>query len=200
MTVQEVARFIVKQHLAAYGKTNEYFRKISESLEKMRDPDLPIHFNSPRLWEPQPIIKLLFQPLVMGAASDETYIRKVDDNIVVSTSQHIDVDELRDFFLNKNDLSKEFYDKFEYIDEYGDNRTFDSPEDFEYYYNKFQDFLILENGLTGRHDYVDNCPFCNSGFSRGWKLKNGQRICVCQVDKILTKISRKEKLIKINED
>lgn len=82
-----------------------------------------------------------------------------------------------------------------YVDEDGEKHIYDDPSDFHYYYNKFNDFLVLEYNFLGRHTYIDNCPHCNRNFSRGYVLESGKKVCMCQINKII----RKEKLIKIND-
>lgn len=64
--------------------------------------------------------------------------------------------------------------------------------------------IILKQGFFGRHEYLDglkneikhqnNCYYKDRNFMRGWLLKSGEKICDCQIDRIV----RKTKLDNIN--
>ena len=138
-------------------------------------------------------------PVYFNTGGDETYIRKFGDKIVITTTQNIDFD-FDDFEIRKEELSDEFYKSFDFTDEYGEEMIHEEPDDFAYFYAKYNDFLMLGHGLYGRHAYVDNCTHCGRDFSRGFLLKNGKKICDCQIEKIKTQILRKEKINKINEN
>jgi len=176
MTVNDVAKYIIANV--------DYYKYDAELkvLDSATNPDTPVYFST---------------------GGDDTYLRKVEDKIVIVTTQNISFPAFHEMGLGKKDLSKKFYDKFKFIESsYGedDEYAYNDPNDFDYYYAnpKFNDFLILENGLFGKHKYISNCPMCNKGFTRGWILKSGREICECQVEQIILKEKRKEKLIKIN--
>ena len=135
-------------------------------------------------------------PVYFNTGGDQTYIRKVDDKIVICTTQNVEFEKIRNISLNADDISEEFYRKFDFVDEYGEEIICEDPSDFTYYYPKFDDFLILKHNFFGRHAYVDDCPNCNRSFSKGWILKGGKKICDCKIDQVI----RKEKLNKINEN
>jgi hypothetical protein len=170
-TVKDVAEYIMQT-----CKYSDFFdEKIT--LNNMIDHNTPVSFNT---------------------GGDDTYIRKVDDKIVIVTTQNVIFDSLIIYALESDNISKEWFDQFTFKDDYGELIQFDSVDDFDCFYAKFNDFLILKHNFTGVHYYIDNCPHCHS-FRRGWKLKNNKIICQCQLDKTLITIRRKEKLIKINE-
>jgi hypothetical protein len=174
MTVNDVAKYIISKI--------DYYKYVEELkiLDSTSNPNTPVYFST---------------------GGDDTYLRKVDDKIVIVTTQNVSFPELYQIALGKNDLSNEFYAKFTFTENaYGEDEVYeyDDPNDFDYYFGQFNDFLILENGLFGRHKYVSNCPLCNKGFSRGWILKNGREICECQENQVIVKEKRKEKLIKVN--
>jgi hypothetical protein len=172
-TVKSVAKYIMKTIIKKYGGVGD-FNEEKITLKSMSDPNTPVFFNT---------------------GGDETYIRKYEDKIIIVTTQNVDFDKLFDVALKKDDLPDEFYREFDYLDEDGEEIKMNHPGDFDYYYSKFNDFLILEHNIKGRHTYIDNCPYCHSNFSRGWLLKNGKTICKCQINKV----KRKQKLIKIDE-
>lgn len=146
-TVKDVAMYIITTILKE-GWQN-YDNEI-KCLDKMSDSDTPVFFNT---------------------GGDETYIRKHDGKIVISTTQNVHFQEIENKSLEKNQISE------------------------DYYYKKFNDFLILEHNFFGRHIYIDNCPNCCRAMSKGWIFKNNNKLCECQLNKIL----RSEKLHKINE-
>lgn len=173
-TVKSVAEYIIKTVEKDWYNSGNAFDLEKSTLDKVSDPDTPVFFNT---------------------GGDETYIRKYENKIIIVTTQNIDFDELYSISLQKDDLPNEFYREFDYINEYGEEIIMEYPSDFDYYYNKFNDFLVLEHNIRGRHTYIDNCPYCHSKFTRGWLLKNGKTICNCQINRV----KRKEKLIKIDE-
>jgi len=172
-TVKDVAKYIIEQ--------TEWvsFDAELKTLNKMKDPDTPVFFNT---------------------GGDDTYIRKIDDKIIISTTQNVDFQYFYDNCLNKDDISEDFYRQFDHINEYGEEFNARDPQDFHYYNKKFNDFLILKHNFYGRQVYIDNCPYCGDKFSIGYVLKNGKTICKCQLDKTLTILNRSEKLKEINRN
>jgi len=148
-------------------------------------------------------------PVFFNTGGDETYIRKVDDKIVIETTQNIAFELLHENCLTRKDLTDEFCKKFEYLDidedypiekgEVPELITLEDPRDF-YFHNLFDDFNILQYNILGKEHYISNCPNCKGIFSQGWELKGGKRICDCQIEKHLLILSRKEKINKINEN
>jgi hypothetical protein len=161
-----------------------------ENLNTLSNPDLPVFFNT---W------------------GDDTYIRKDGNFIIIQTSQNLDVDRLYENCITKKELPEGFGDKYNYIDDDYDEsykediddytHTFDNPQEFNYYYHNFRDFVILQygEGIKGITGYIDNCPNCGR-FNKMYKMQNGQNICFCQMDKYIQKFERKEKINKINEN
>jgi len=171
-TVKDVAKYIIDQ-----CDDNEHFVKEINALKELKDSDTPVHFNT---W------------------GDQTYIRKHGSGVImITTTQNVDFGSLDNNCLNDSDLSEDFYNEFHQKDEEypEDSYTPEDIEDLKYFYTHFDDFFILREGIYGRYIYMRNCPMCNENFTRGYKLKNGKEICMCQIDKYI----RKEKLIKINE-
>ena len=173
-TVQDVAEYIINNVRFEWDSEDEYIDEL-KTLMNVSDPDTPVHFNT---------------------GGDETYIRKVDDKIVILTTQNIYFEKIIENALSKNDIPKKFYKKFDFVDEYEEEVKFEDPSDFTYFYAKFDDFLILKHGFLARHTYIDNCPHCKISFSKGWLLKGGNKICECRVDQAI----RKVKLNKISEN
>jgi hypothetical protein len=188
-TVRSVAEYIINEQ-TQFSEDN---RKL-EILNNL-DPDTPVYFST---WE------------------DDTYIHKIDDKIIVQTSQNLDLKYLRERCISANDLTEEFYKQFNYKDEeYENEYIYDNPRDFSGYYHNLNDFVNLNQGngkLVGSHTYIYDCPKCGftlDGFhcktglarlQRAWKLKSGKKICKCEIDNYLKIISRKEKINKINEN
>lgn len=175
-TVRDVAEFIIKE-CEVHG--NNLYEKEKEILNKLT-PDTPVYFNS---W------------------GDDTYIHKIDDKLIVQTSQNLDLKALRELCINANQLTEEFYKQFDYKDdEYDDEYTFEDPRAFDGFYHNLNDFVNLNRGdgkLIGSHSYIYECPNCR--FSKAWRLKSGKKICNCQIDKYINIIDRKEKINKINK-
>lgn len=166
-TVKDVAKYIIDNV--------EYYEYIEElkTLESLSDFDTPVHFNT---------------------GGDHTYIRKVDDKILMTTTQNINFKKLEELCLTKEDLTKKFCKKFSHTSEYGEKIRLDDPREFFYFYPKFDDFNILEHNTLGRHKYIRDCPYCKKGYTIGWVLKGGKEICECQINQL----KRKQKLEKIN--
>lgn len=193
-TVKDVAKYVI----SVCNVNNSYLEQETKELEKIKNPDTPVFFNT---------------------YGDETYIRKVEDKIVLTTSQNIDLHDIYKVSLNDDDLSENFYKVFahdnedytpydengeeEYDKDYNDKIYIpDSIESLDYSHKQFKDYFILKHGFYGSHTYLDGddaCKNCNKGFSRGWNLKNGNKICDCQLDKYKILLARKEKLKNINE-
>lgn len=178
-TVKEVARYILNTCISEWGKTENFEKELIE-LDKISS-DTPVFFNT---------------------GGDHTYIRKMDNKLVITTSQNIDLPDISNISLNDNDLTDDFYHQFDYIDKYMDLEEeiiVDSIEGLDGQH-KFNDFYSLQYGLYGRHTYLDNiCPICNKSF-RAFKLKNGDVICNCQLEKYAKSLLRKNKLKEINEN
>jgi len=181
-TVKNVAEYIMDN--VSY-KSYITERKTLESI----DPDTPVHFN---------------------VGGEETYIRKVDNKIVIVTTQNITFNLFHEKCLDKKDLTEDFYRQFDFIEsdedyplEEGEEYEIikmDDPRNFTYFYGKFDDFNILKYNILGKHTYLQKgCPRCKTSFASGWRLKGGRRICDCQVQKYKDRITRKEKIMKINE-
>jgi len=176
-TVKDVAIYIINYLKSTWGaQKNDYYSTELDVLNNISNSDTPVYFDT---------------------GGDETYIRKVDDKIIICTTQNADFEKIRENALGTNDISEEFYRKFDFItdDEYKEEFKPNDPSDFNYYYPKFNDFLILQHNFYGRHTYINNCTHCKQRFSRGWILKNGKTACGCQIDRII----RKEKLNKIKK-
>jgi len=173
-TVKDVANYIIYvcQHSWDYDK--DVLNVELKALNNVKDPDTPVHFNT---------------------GGDKTYIRKIDDKILITTTQNADFPDFNKHELNDDDISEDFYKQFEHCDEYGDFIKFDCIEDLTYYFEVFNDFLILKHNFKGKHIYFKNCKKCGDTFSSGWKLEDGKEICGCQT----TKAIRKEKLTKIKK-
>jgi hypothetical protein len=178
-TVKDVAKYIME---SVENQWNFQYIEERKTIEEFSDLDTPVYFNT---------------------GGDETYIRKVDDKIVIETTQNISFDLLRENCLNKDDLTEEFCKKFEYVyidEDYPIEKgeepeliTLEDTREFQFH-DIFDDFNILQHNILGKHNYIRSCPHCKKGFTQGWKLKGGKRICECQVNQII----RKEKLLKIN--
>jgi len=185
-TVKDVAEYIMSICKDAfdeeYGEDNLYYSAEYETLKHISDPDTPMFFD---------------------VGSEETYIRKYDDKIIIRTNQNFSFSEISKVALKAEDLTEDFYNYFDRIDDYGEEIHLDDPREYQYFFLKFQDFLILQhNLLRGRQEYINNCPHCQKSFTSGWILKNGDEFCDCQLeiklDKIRTSLERKDKLKKIN--
>lgn len=172
-TVRDVAKYIMIECLRHWTSECDFNAEL-QTLNKISDPNTPVYFST----------------------GDETYIRKVDDKIVIATTQNVRLEKITDVSLNSSDLSEEFYRKFDHIDEGGYARKYKQINDFDYYYYMFDDFLILEHDIIGKEKYISGCPYCNDKFSRGWELKNGEEICDCQIKKYIRRI----KLNNLNEN
>ena len=177
-TVKDVAKYIMDTCEEIYQENN-YVDEL-EVLNKQKDPNIPVFFNT---------------------GGDDTYIRKFDDKIVLVTTQNINFKDIRTVALSAKDIDKEFFEQFNYFDEdEQEDMIFNEPYDLDYFYKKYDDFLMLYENIYGREEYIDNCTYCNSNFGRGYVLKNYGKICNCQFPKIKTILERKEKLNKINEN
>jgi len=172
-TVQDVAKYIIDTIKFEWDSNYYAYNNELKNLLNMSNKDTPVYFNT----------------------GDETYIRKIDDKIIICTTQNVSFDKIIDNALNADEISQDFYEQFDFIDEYQENVKFEEPSDFRYFYPKFDDFLILKYNFLGRHSYIDNCPHCKR-FSKGWLLKGGRKICECQIEQAI----RKEKLNKIKEN
>jgi len=162
-TVKDVAEYIIKTIMIEWDFTNHDYDIEMEVLKNVSNPDTPVYFNT---------------------GGDFTYIRKVDDKIIICTTQNADFEKILENALGKDDISEDFYRKFDFVDEYDGEKEeikFNDPSDFTYYYAKFDDFLILKHNIFGRRIYIDDCPFCGRSFSSGWLLKGGKKICGCKV-------------------
>lgn len=193
-SVSDVAQYIMESIENEWGndpqQVSRRFEIVMNNLKQLSDPNTPVHFNT---------------------GGDETYIRKFPekngDVILITTTQNASFDKIENLSLEDNDISEELYKYFHHEDEYPeDSYTPDSIADLTYYYHKFNDFLVLEYGFLGRHEYFDdddkkiehknNCFYRNRNFLKGWILNNGQKICDCQINKIVRKI----KLEKIDQN
>jgi len=169
-TVKDVTKYIIEQ-------CGDDYEEELRNADEVKNLDTPIHFDS---------------------QGDSTYVRKIDDKIIIVTSQNINIEKIYPYCVSLEDLSDKFIDDLAYIDEDGDQYEITHMEDFDGYEGNFSDFLILEHGIYGRSEYIKNCPYCNRRFTRGFVLRDGKKICGCQVDKYKVKINRKDKLNKIN--
>ena len=180
-TVKDVAIYIMD------NIPYDTYTEERKTLDILSNPDTPVFFNT---------------------GGDETYIRKVDNKIVIETTQNITFELLHENCLTRKDLTEEFCKKFEYLDideeyplekgEIPELITLEDPREF-YFHGIFDDFNILQYNILGKHDYIRSCPHCKNIFSLGWKLKGGKRICECQIEKHLLILSRKDKINKITE-
>lgn len=168
-TVKSVAKYIISK----FENLGYDYQDEKELLEKMPD-DTPVEIDS----------------------GDDTYIRKFGDKIVIKTTQNVSFDELNSISIRE--LSEEFKKQFEYYNEDDEYHTIEYMEDFDYYYKKFDDFLMLRYGIYAKKDYMDDCPYCNSNFSRCFILPDNRKICECQIDKESLKIQRSQKIKNIN--
>lgn len=194
-TVKDVAKYIMS---VCIREDSDFLKNEAKELEKLKNSDTPVFFNT---------------------YGEETYIRKFEDKIILTTSQNIDISKISINSLNDEDLTEDFYKYFsyenedyvpydetsgeEYDDDYNNEiYTPDCIEGLDYVHKKFHDYYILQHGFYGCHTYLDGadaCPNCNKGFSRGWMLKTGKKICNCQLDGLKVILARKDKINKINE-
>jgi hypothetical protein len=184
-TVRDVAKYIMKTCSDLYGDlaeedNDERFSDELLVLNKL-NPDTPVFFNT---------------------GGDETYIRKMDDKIVLVTTQNIIFQEIRNASFSSGELDKEFFKQFDYFDEEEQEDVIhEETWDLDYYYHKFNDFAILhEEGLYGYNDYIYNCPLCKESFTSAYMLQNYGMTCECQLPKIRNILERKDKLKKINNE
>lgn len=180
-TVKEVASYILNACISDWGTEN--FEKLLIELNKVSS-DTPVFFNT---------------------GGDYTYIRKVDDKIVLTTSDHVNVPDIYNSKLEDEDLSDDFFHQFDYIDKYMDTEEEITINCIEELHNlcKFHDFYSLQYAIEGRHTYLDiknKCDGCGSSFSRAFKLKNGEVICNCKIEKYAKLLARKQKLKKIENN
>ncbi len=141
-------------------------------------------------------------PVYFNTFGDDTYIHKIEDKIIIQTSQNLDLYHISDRCISSNQLSNDFFEQFNYTNEYKEEYIFDSPRDFHGFYHNLNDFINLDNGngkLIGSHTYIDKCTKC-SRFNRGWRLKSGKVICECQINDHVKIIDRKDKLKKIKNN
>lgn len=177
-TVKDVAKYIINT-LLSDNDNIDYFNELLSNLENISEPDTPLNFNT---------------------GGDQNYIRKEQDKIIIVTTQNVEFPEIEKVALSKKDLNISFYKYFDHINEYGEKVKPRAPYEFDYFYSKFKDFLILDHAedyLYGRITWIDNCPHCKNSISRGWILKNGQTYCNCQTDKVLNIARRRRKLLQI---
>jgi hypothetical protein len=183
-TVRDVAKYIMNTYGNKYkyaeDEENIIYSEELLVLDKL-NPDTPVFFNT---------------------GGEETYIRKIDDKIVLRTTQNPVFDEIYKMCFDRGELDPEFFKQFDYFDEEVEEEIIhENPSDLEYYHEKYNDFAILhEEGLYGRHDYIYDCPFCHESFKTAYILKNYGLTCECQLPKIRTILERKDKLKQINEN
>jgi len=186
-TVYDVAKRIMLDMQSQWSNDEcSYSDELSE-LEKMSDKNTPVFFDS----------------------SDGGYIRKFKDYIIVSTTQHYDPYKFD--IVNFKDVEEEYFKELEYKEE-GDDyyyngvddeeriRKITSCEDFDYYWQQFDDFLLLKSGIYGvwQYDFKNGCPDCGRNpMGSVLKLKNGETICGCKATK---KYARKLKLKEIENE
>ena len=187
-TVKDVAEYIMSvcktYYEEEYGEFNDLYHNEVETLKNISDPDTPMFFDT---------------------GSEETYIRKYDGKIIIRTNQNFYFSEISKVALKINDLSDDFYNYFDHINDYGEDVHYDEPSEFQYYFHKFNDFLILKYPpLKGHLCYIEYCTHCKKSYPQGWKLMNGDEFCNCQLETKLNYIrniaARKDKLKKINEN
>jgi hypothetical protein len=144
-------------------------------LEKLSDKNTPVYFDQ----------------------GDGGYLRKFKNYIIVSSSQHYDP--TRSFgneIVSFKSIGTEYFNDLEWYDVEYDEGTLEEngirkithSEDFDYYYEQFNDFLILKFGIYGIYDYDYNNIMCDCNDYRIIKTKNGETICECQIKKYIRKI------------
>jgi len=154
------------------------YNKELKQLENVKDKDVPVYFDS----------------------SDGGYIRKFKDYIIVSTTMHYSPDfSLKREMINFDEVGSEYFKELEYKSENDITMMIESCEDFDYYWEQFNDFLLLKSGIYGvwDYDFFDICPDCERIGRRIVKLKNGETICGCKATK---KYNRKLKLDKLKNN
>lgn len=178
-TVYDVAKAMMLDLRQDSGYDYEKELKVLEKYKS--EPDTPVYFPT----------------------SDGTYIRKVKDRIIVSSTHHYNPDIFSSYFLSFNEIGDDVLKSLEYEDDDNDyedrHRKIDSFEDFDWYWKQFDDFILLNYDVVGVLSYLkDNrygkpCPHCGeSGYAEG--IRRGNHIyCTCQVEKL----KRKLKLEKI---
>jgi len=178
-TMYDVAKRIMLDLQSQWSDNDCNYTEELKELENISDKDTPVFFDS----------------------SDGGYIRKFKDYIIVSTTMHYNPTSLEHEMINFKDIGEEYFKELEYEDddEYCDEeeriRKITSCEDFDYYWQQFNDFLLLKSGIYGIWDYnfKDECPDC--GRARMIvKMKNGKTICGCKATR---KYNRKLKLDEI---
>ena len=183
-TVKDVAKYIMqvceKEWKLYNANERVFYQKELKTLENISDPNKPMYFDT---------------------GSEDTYIRKYEDKIIIRTTQNANFEAINNIALEKDDLSKDFYEYFNYyseeVDDDGQKELFimESPYDFDYYQTKFYDFLMLKLNIVGRKVWIDDCPHCKRNISHGVLLQNGKTYCECKIDQVI----RKEKLKNIKE-
>ena len=165
-TVYDVA----KQIMLDLGE-DQYFDELRNlELYKNKAPNVPVFFET----------------------SDGSYIRKFNNYIIISTTMHYSINVFLSEIVNFKEFDEGYFKEFDYIDEDGEHEI-THCEDFDYYYNKFDDFLILKYNVFGLPDYEFRNK-CKCGSYRVIKLKGVDKtICYCKAKKY----SRKQKLDKI---
>lgn len=197
-TVYSVAKAMMND-LISQGFDN--FAKELATLEKYKkNPDTPVFFPT----------------------SDGTYIRKVGDLIIVSSTHHYEPSIFEPYFVKVEDIDKKLLKNLEYKTEnyYQKNKgdiacevrkyKIKYLEDFDYFWKKYDDFVILNHDVVGVHEYIDTfkhpkfisdgetCKFCGrSGFRSGIRIGNH---IYCDCTDSIKALHRKQKLEKINEN
>jgi len=166
-TVYDAAKYIITD------MTGDYSEEL-KTLQLIKDnPDIPVHFDS----------------------GEGTYIRKFKNFIIVSTTQHYNPINIESHTVDFNDIEVGTFDELKYDNEDGEHIEIEHYEDFDYYWEQFDDFLLLQYNIYGRPIYSYNiCPDCG-----GWRcvklMGEESKVCICKIKKHV----RKKKLNEINQ-
>lgn len=102
--------------------------------------------------------------------------------------------------IRVNEIGAEYFKDLNFYDEeYNEKYEITTEEDFDYYWKKFNDFLILKSGFYGvwGYDWENSCSDCGKNpICRVLITKNHGKLCECKVTK---KYNRKLKLKEIKE-
>lgn len=184
-TVYDVAKQVMLDMQYQWRDDDYSYSDELKQLESMPSKDTPVYFDS----------------------SDGGYIRKFKDYIIVSSTQHYDeTASFNDDIVSLKDIGVEYFKELEWFDEeyeeYEDEdcvRKIEYNEDFDYYWQQFNDFLLLKSGIYGvwEYDFKKERTDCDCKSCRVVRMKNDEVICGCKATKIY---SRKLKLDKIKKD
>lgn len=176
-TIYDVSKFIMNDMMSQWSNDDIDYSEELRTLEQLKDKNTPVFFDS----------------------YDGSYIRKFKDYIIVSSTQHYNYYKINSEIVDFKNIVEDYFKELSYIDEdYPEDGVHEikSQENFNYYWKKFNDFLILKSGFYGvwGYDYKNDC---DCGSKSILKLKNGETLCKCKATK---KYNRSLKLKNIKNE